>query len=153
MGAEREKQSKKSGNGRHGLNRILFMVIGTFFVGLTYLSIMVPVLPQSPFLLIALVAYSRSSKRLENCLLNNRVLGKHLKSIRQNNLRVDNISRSSRFFGIIVVKIFVLATLLFHLFGFMGLLFTLLIIIGKLALFALAIYISGYIWRVSIWEK
>ncbi len=152
MGAEREKQSKKCENGRHGLNRALFVVIGTFFMGLAYISILLPILPQSPFLLIALASYARSSKRLEKWLLNNRVLGKHLKGIQQGSLRAYKTSINRRFLGIVIVKVFVLATVLFYIFGLRGLLFTLMIIVGKLTLFAIAIYVSGHIWRISVRE-
>lgn len=147
---DKERQSKKCGRNNHGLNRMLFIVIGTFFVGLAYLSTMVPVLPQSPFLLVALASYSRSSKKLENWLLNNRLLGKHLKGIRRNSLGFDKILRNRRLLGIIIIKIFVLTIVLFHIFGLMGLLLTIMIIVGKLFLFAVAIYISGRIWSAPV---
>ncbi|HIQ39135.1 MAG TPA: DUF454 domain-containing protein, partial [Methanothermococcus okinawensis] len=65
------------------LIRLLFVVMGTIFVGLVYIAVLLPVVPQSPFLLIALVCYSRGSERLENWLINNRLFGKYLKDIRE----------------------------------------------------------------------
>lgn len=53
--------------------------LGSFFVGVATVGIFVPLLPTTPFLLLAAACYLRSSHRLYRWLLNNRFWGKYLK--------------------------------------------------------------------------
>lgn len=132
------------------LIRLLFVVIGTIFVGLTYIAILLPVVPQSPFLLIALVCYSRGSERLENWLINNRLFGKYLKDIRERGFFKEKLWKNKWFWGIVITKVLVLGIVLYSMFGINGVMITLLIGIGKLSLFLTSIYISERIWRLPI---
>ena len=132
------------------LTRLLFVVIGTIFVGLTYIAILLPVVPQSPFLLIALACYSRGSERLENWLINNRLFGKYLKKIREKGFVKEKILKNKWFWGIVTAKVSILGIVLYHIFGIKGVIITLLIGTGKLALFLTSIYISERIWRTPI---
>lgn len=59
------------------------MVAGTFFVGLGVLGILIPVLPTTPFLLLAAACYARSSERFYSWLLNHRWLGKYVRPYRE----------------------------------------------------------------------
>lgn len=138
------------------LTRLLFVVIGTIFVGLTFIAILVPVVPQTPFLLITMACYSRGSKRLENWLVNNRLFGRHLKNIREKGFvgeKIWKISKNRRFWCIVTAKVSILSIVLFYIFGGIGIIITLLIAMGKLALFVAAIYTSERIWRGSISES
>ena len=58
----------------------LLIIAGSFFVALGIFGIFIPLLPTTPFLLLASACYIRSSKRLYNWLLNNRLLGIYLKN-------------------------------------------------------------------------
>ena len=132
------------------LIRLLFVAIGTIFVGLTYIAILLPVVPQSPFLLIALVCYSRGSERLENWLINNRLFGKYLKNIREKGFVKEKMWKNKWFWGIVIAKVSILSIVLYNIFGINGLLIMLLIGVGKLTLFLTSIYISERIWRAPI---
>jgi len=67
-------------------NRLIkwvLITVGTFFVGLGIIGIFLPLLPTTPFLLLAAVCYARSSERFYNWLLNNKRLGSYIKNYRE----------------------------------------------------------------------
>ncbi|MBA7466161.1 Inner membrane protein YbaN [subsurface metagenome] len=55
-------------------------IAGTFSLGLGIAGILLPLLPTTPFLLLAAACYARSSERLNNWLLNNRWFGNYLRN-------------------------------------------------------------------------
>ncbi len=61
------------------IKRLLFVILGTIFLVVGIVGILVPVLPTTPFLLLAASFYARGSKKFHNWLLNNRILGAYLK--------------------------------------------------------------------------
>jgi uncharacterized membrane protein YbaN (DUF454 family) len=58
----------------------LFIIAGTFFLVVGAVGIFVPVLPTTPFLLLAAACYARGSHRMYHWLLNNRVFGIYIKN-------------------------------------------------------------------------
>ncbi len=56
---------------------------GTFFVGLGIAGIFLPLLPTTPFLLLAGACYARGSKRFYNWLVDNRWFGNYIRNYRQ----------------------------------------------------------------------
>ena len=60
--------------------RILLVIAGTFFVGLGIVGIFVPVLPTTPFLLLAAACYARGSQRFYGWLLNNKWFGSYIRN-------------------------------------------------------------------------
>lgn len=63
--------------------KVLFITLGTFFVGIAIVGIIIPILPTTPFLLLSAALYARSSKRFYDWLLSNRLFGKYIKNYRE----------------------------------------------------------------------
>ena len=62
------------------LKRRLFIIAGTIALGLGVIGIILPVLPTTPFLLLAAICYMRGSQRLYNALLRNRFVGNYVRN-------------------------------------------------------------------------
>jgi len=60
------------------LKRRLFVTAGTIALGTGIVGIIVPVLPTTPFLLLAAICYMRGSQRLYGALLSNRFIGSYI---------------------------------------------------------------------------
>jgi|TARA_B100000959_G_C14991483_1_gene628100 hypothetical protein len=60
--------------------RLLWVLIGSISVGMGIIGIFVPGWPTTIFLIIASYFYIRSSEKLYNWLLNNKILGIYLKN-------------------------------------------------------------------------
>jgi len=65
------------------LMRPLLIVIGTLSVALAIVGMFIPILPTTPFLLLAAACYARSSDRFLNWLLNNRWFGAYIRNYRE----------------------------------------------------------------------
>lgn len=65
------------------LVRWVLITAGTIFVGLGMLGIFLPILPTTPFLLLAAACYARSSKRFYDWLLHNKWFGSYIKNYRE----------------------------------------------------------------------
>ena len=61
------------------MSRIAYLCAAWFFVGLGALGIFLPLLPTTPFLLVALAAFMRSSPRLEHWLRTHRIFGQYIR--------------------------------------------------------------------------
>lgn len=60
------------------LRRALLLVAGSVSLAIGIVGIVVPVLPTTPFLILAAVCYGRSSERCYRWLVTNRVFGRYL---------------------------------------------------------------------------
>ena len=56
---------------------------GTFFLALGIVGIVLPILPTTPFLLLAAACYARGSRRFYDWLLGNRVFGRYIRNYRE----------------------------------------------------------------------
>ncbi|MDX9827634.1 MAG: YbaN family protein [Spirochaetia bacterium] len=66
-----------------GISSVLLMAGGTLCVGLGLVGAVIPVLPTTPFLLLAAACYLRSSKRLYRWITTNRLFGEQLRRYRE----------------------------------------------------------------------
>ncbi len=60
------------------VSRYLFLVAGTLFLAVGMIGIVLPILPTTPFLLLAAACYGRSSARCHRWLVTNRLFGCYL---------------------------------------------------------------------------
>ncbi len=65
------------------LTKSLLVVSGTICVVLGFIGMFFPILPTTPFLLLAAMAYARSSERFYHWLLTNRWFGEIIKNYRE----------------------------------------------------------------------
>lgn len=63
--------------------RYLYIVAGTLSLILGVVGIFIPLLPTTPFLLLAAALYFKSSPRLYDWLLRNRYLGVYIRNFRE----------------------------------------------------------------------
>ncbi len=97
------------------LIRGILIVAGTIFVGLGILGIFLPLLPTTPFLLLAAACYARSSERFYNWLLKNRWFGRYIKNYLEGKgvpLRVKVLSICFLWLAIVYSVVFVVDILL-----------------------------------------
>lgn len=66
----------------HPLARALWLALGLFFVGLGIIGALLPIMPTTIFLILAVGCFARSSPRLEGWLLNHKQFGPTLRAWR-----------------------------------------------------------------------
>lgn len=63
--------------------RGVFVMLGTLFVLIGAIGVILPVLPTTPFLLLAAACYARGSVRFYNWLMRNPLFGHYIRTWRQ----------------------------------------------------------------------
>ena len=63
--------------------KIVLTVIGIVAIALGVIGIFVPLLPTTPFLLLAAACFARSSKGMHDWLMNHRLFGDYLRNYEQ----------------------------------------------------------------------
>ncbi|MGA1872369.1 MAG: YbaN family protein [Thermoplasmatota archaeon] len=69
--------------GRKTTNRplkVVLIIAGIIFTATGMIGVFVPILPTTPFLILAAACFLRSSDRMYHWLLSNRIFGKYLKN-------------------------------------------------------------------------
>jgi uncharacterized membrane protein YbaN (DUF454 family) len=61
----------------------MLITAGIIFVGLGIIGIFLPILPTTPFLLLASACFARSSKKFYDWLFNNKLFGDYIKNYRE----------------------------------------------------------------------
>lgn len=65
------------------MRKRLFIVLGFIFLGLGILGIFLPLLPTTPFLLLAAWLFAKSSARLYRRLINDKYVGNYIKDFKE----------------------------------------------------------------------
>ena len=78
-----QRKSKQRDETSNQLLKLILITAGTIFVGLGIVGIFLPILPTTPFLLLAAACYARSSKRFYDWLLDNKWFGAYIKNYRE----------------------------------------------------------------------
>ena len=90
------------------LIRVFWILIGSVFVGIGTLGIFVPGLPTTVFMILAAACYIRSSEKLYNWLIRNKIFGKYIKDYREGNgmpkrAKIMILSMITLFVGLAVI--------------------------------------------------
>jgi uncharacterized membrane protein YbaN (DUF454 family) len=89
----------------------ILIAAGTIFLGLGIIGIFLPILPTTPFLLLAAACYARSSKRFYDWLMNNKLFGAYIKNYREGkgiSLKVKTLTISLLWITILFSVFFIL---------------------------------------------
>lgn len=81
---------------------MLYKIIGSFFVALAAIGAALPVMPTVPFLLVAVACFAKSSPRLHQKLLDNKVYGPMIRDWQENRSipkRAKILALTSMFLG------------------------------------------------------
>ena len=77
------RKSKQTDTTSNLLIKWILLSAGTLFLGLGIIGIFIPLLPTTPFLLLAASCYIRSSKKFYNFLINNKWFGTYIKNYQE----------------------------------------------------------------------
>jgi len=140
---EMDESSKEKNKLKKSLSnrcfRCVLIICGTIFLGIGTIGIFVPILPTTPFLLLAAACYARSSEKFYNWLINNKWFGAYIKNYREGK-------------GIpIRVKLYTIsllwATILISAFLFVGILWI------RIVLILIAIGVTIHIFTIKTYKK
>ena len=83
--------------------KVLWVVLGSIFVILGAIGVIIPGLPTTPFLILAAACYIRSSQRLYDWLIKNKTFGPYLKDYREG----KGIPKKAKILATTMIVIFV----------------------------------------------
>ena len=63
------------------MKRIIFVIGGVFFLILGLIGLILPVIPQIPFLALSLLLFARGSRRVHEKLVNSRLFTKKIRPV------------------------------------------------------------------------
>jgi uncharacterized membrane protein YbaN (DUF454 family) len=93
------------------VKKALLIVLGWLFVILAIIGAFLPILPTTPFLILALALFSKSSPRFHKMLLDNQWFGPSLKQWEQN----KTLSRKTKYKATVLILItFVISLMLLY---------------------------------------
>jgi len=62
------------------VKHLLFIILGTLFLGIGCIGLILPILPTTPFLILAATCYVRGSDRIYRWMMQNRLFGEFIKN-------------------------------------------------------------------------
>jgi hypothetical protein len=77
-----ESKAKETGN-RQKFVRAVFFVAGTVSLAVGTIGIVLPILPTTPLLLLAVACYCRSSERMTKWVLTNKYFGSYIRRYKE----------------------------------------------------------------------
>jgi uncharacterized membrane protein YbaN (DUF454 family) len=83
---------------RDSIKKGLLVILGTLFLVLGIIGIFIPLLPTTPFLLLAAACYIRGSKKFYDRLIKNKLLGEYIKNYQEGRGVPINVKIISIFF-------------------------------------------------------
>ncbi len=101
--AEKTAKTEKTESRHHPALRVMLLVAGTLSVAIGVIGIYLPVLPTTPFLLLAAACYVRSSERMYRWLLGEPRLGREMQAILEKRGLPRNVKTFSLLFAWIVL--------------------------------------------------
>ena len=130
-----QKLNKVKTRTNNQLKKITYVILGSLFMALAFLGLILPLLPTTPFLLLASYFYLRSSKKLHRWLLDNKIFGKYLSDYQKSR----SIPNKIKIIVLVILWITILSTILFFLDNF----------IIRVLLVLIAILVSIHILRLK----
>lgn len=93
------------------IKRHLIFIGGFISLILGIIGIAIPILPTTPFLLLASAAFAKSSEKFNKWLLNNKILGTYIKNYREGNglpLKIKVLTLSLLWITILISTVFLM---------------------------------------------
>lgn len=114
--------------------RAIYVAAGFAFVAIGLLGIVLPVLPATPFMLLAAACFARGSERFYRWLLNNKTFGPTIREWRQHR----SIPYRTKVFAIALMSLTLTASIVFFVKdGYL-----------QLALASLGVLLATWLWRI-----
>lgn len=114
------------------MKKVFLLTIGFITMGLGFLGVFLPVLPTTPFLLVSLACFMRSSERMHQYVMNNKYLAPYVKEYASS----EGIPKRAKIRAIFLIWITIS--------------FTAFVVIDKVLLrvmlYVIAISVTTYIW-------
>ncbi len=98
-----EKQDYSHEVSRHGSFsvRVFLVTVGVLFVVIGVIGIFLPILPTTPFMLLAAACFAKSSSRFYNWIMNNKLFGSVIREWREHR----SIPRKAKNMGMLLMVI------------------------------------------------
>lgn len=89
--------------------KFIYIILAFFFLGLGIIGIVVPMLPTTPFLLLASFFFAKGSTRFHNWFIQTKIYKKHLDNFVKNR----EMTLKTKFFILIPASLMIIMTLVF----------------------------------------